>query len=75
MSGSTFELRVRMARRKTGLNPPLKYFTVRSFVDILCGVFSVLRLLCLYARLCICALRSPAGKGLTSWISFVVSNC
>ena len=39
MSGSTFELKVRMARRKTGLNPPLKYFTVRSFVDILCGGF------------------------------------
>ena len=23
----------------------------------------------------ICALRSPAGKGLTSWLSFVVSSC
>ena len=23
----------------------------------------------------ICALWSPAGKGLTSWPSFVVSNC
>ena len=23
----------------------------------------------------LCALRSPAGKGLTSWLSFVVSNC
>ena len=22
-----------------------------------------------------CALYSPAGKGLTSWLSFVVSNC
>ena len=32
-------------------------------------VFSVL---CL--RLFICALWSPAGKGLTSWLSFVVSN-
>ena len=37
--------------------------------------FSVLCLLCLYARLFICALWSPAGKGLTSWLSFVVSNC
>ena len=27
------------------------------------------------ARLFICALWSPAGKGLTSWLSFVVSNC
>ena len=25
-------------------------------------------------RLFICALRSPAGKGLTSWLSFVVST-
>ena len=24
---------------------------------------------------CFCALWSPAGKGLTSWLSFVVSNC
>ena len=31
-------------------------------------------LLCLCARLFICALWSPAGKGLTSWLSFVVSN-
>ena len=38
-------------------------------------VFSVLCLLCLWARLFICALWPPAGKGLTSWLSFVVSNC
>ena len=37
--------------------------------------FSVLCMLCLCARLFICALWSPAGKGLTSWLSFVVSNC
>ena len=37
--------------------------------------FSVLRLLCLYACLFICALWSPAGKGLTSWLLFVVSYC
>ena len=36
--------------------------------------FSVLCLLCLYARMFICALWSPAAKGLTSWLSFVVSN-
>ena len=34
---------------------------------------SVLCLLCLCSRLFICALWSPAGKGLTSWLSFVVS--
>ena len=36
--------------------------------------FSVLCLLCLCACLFICALWSPAGKGLTSWLSFVVST-
>ena len=37
-------------------------------------VFSALCLLCICARLFICALWSPAGKGLTFWHSFVVSN-
>ena len=36
-------------------------------------VFSVFCLLCLCAHLFICALRSHARKGLTSWVSFVVS--
>ena len=39
------------------------------------GFFSVLRLVCICARLFICALCSPTGKGLTSRLSFVVSNC
>ena len=43
-------------------------------MDLLC-FFSVLRLLCLYPRLFICALWSTAGKGLASWLSFVESNC
>ena len=38
-------------------------------------VFSVLCLLCLCVRLFICALWSPAVKGMTYWLSFVVSNC
>ena len=42
-------------------------------MDLLCFC-SVLCLLCLCARLFICAFWSPAGKGLTSWLSFVVSN-
>ena len=41
-------------------------------MDLLCFC-SVLCLLCLCARLFICALWSPAGKGLTSWLSFVAS--
>ena len=32
-------------------------------------------LLCFHARLFVDALRLPPGKGLTSWISFVMSNC
>ena len=43
-------------------------------MDLLC-VFSVLCFLCLYAPLLICASWSPAGKGLTFWLSFVVSGC
>ena len=42
-------------------------------MDLLC--FSALRLLCFRACLFICALWSPAGKGMTYWLSFVVSNC
>ena len=32
-------------------------------------------LLCFHARLVVDALGSPAGKGLASWLSFVMSNC
>ena len=42
-------------------------------MDILCFC-SVLCLLCLCVRLFIRALWSPAGKGLISWLSFVVST-
>ena len=36
---------------------------------LICLVFAMF-----CARLFICALWSPAGKGLTSWLSFVVSS-
>ena len=39
------------------------YYFCRVFVMLLC------------ARLFIVAFWSPAGKGLTSWASFVMSNC
>ena len=39
-----------------------------SFMFLFCLVFAMF-----CARLFICALWSPAGKGLTSWLSFVVS--
>ena len=38
-------------------------------------IISVVCLLCFCARLFIVALWSPAWKGLTSWLSFVMSNC
>ena len=31
--------------------------------------------LCFHARLFVDTFRSPAGKGLTSWLVFVMSNC
>ena len=71
------ELRVRLAPLNR-FKPSSKIFYWpfqgdTSFVDLLCFC-SVLCLLCLCARLFICALWSPAGKGLTSWLSFVVST-
>ena len=58
-------LRVRLARRKTGLNTPVKYFTDRSKAVLILWIFyvffSVLRLLCLCARLFICAKQSGAN--------------
>ena len=42
-------------------------------MDLICFCL-VLCLLCLCTRLFICALWSPAGKGLTSWLLFVVST-
>ena len=46
-----------------------------SFMDVLWVFFLQSVCSAFYARLFICALWSPAGKGLTSWLSFVVSNC
>ena len=46
---------------------------IACFVDHLCYFY--LALLCFNARLFIDALWSSAGKGLTSWFSFVMSNC
>ena len=78
VSWSTSELRVRLAPLNR-FKPSSKIFYWlfqggTSFVDLLCFC-SVLCLLCLCTRLFICALWSPAGKGLTSWLSFVVSYC
>ena len=67
-------------RHKTGLSPeapPVKslYWPFpggTSFVDHLCSLCLVFVMLsCLF----IAALWSPAGKELTSWLSFVMFNC
>ena len=67
-------------RRQRGFKPFTKLFYWlfqggTSFVDLLCFC-SVLCLLCLCACLFICAMWSPAKKkGLTSWLSLVLSSC
>ena len=43
-------------------------------MDILC-FFCLVFAVPLYASVYFFALWSPAGKGLASWLSFVVSNC
>ena len=53
-------------------------FTDRSKAVLLLWIFyviSVLFFLCFRALLFINTLWSPAGKGLTSWLSFVMPNC
>ena len=71
----TSELRVRLAPlNRFKLSSKIFYWPFQggtSFVDFLCFC-SALCLLCLCERLFICALWSPAGKGLTSWL-FVVT--
>ena len=54
------------------------FFTDRSKAVLLLWiiyVISVLFLFCFRARLFIDALWSHAWKGLSSWLSFVMSNC
>ena len=53
--------------------PTITFQGGASSVDHLC--YFCLLLLCFHARLFVDALWSPAGKGLTSWHSFVMSNC
>ena len=65
-------------REEAGWSPPVKYFTDRSKAVLLLWiihVISVVFLLCVCGRMFFVALWSPAGKGLTSWLSFVMSNC
>ena len=56
-------------QKKTLEDVPRRYFFCGSFMFLFCLVFAMF-----CARLFICASWSPAGKGLTSWLSFVVSS-
>ena len=63
---------------ETSLSPLVKYFSDHSKAVLLLWiifVIFVLFLLCFCAGLFNDALWSPAGKGLTEWLSFVKSNC
>ena len=51
------------------INTAFKSSIKQDFMFLFCLVFAMF-----CARLFICALWSPAGKGLTSWLSFVVST-
>ena len=64
-------------RCETGLSTPVKYFTDRSKAVLLLWIFLCYLYLvfAMLLRLSIAALRSPAGKGLTSSRLFVKSNC
>ena len=66
-----------MIRGAIGLNFIIFLLTVprRCFFLWTIYLLSVLFLLCFRARLFIDALWSPAGKGLSSWLSFAMSNC
>ena len=44
-------------------------------MDHLCFFCLFIFLLCFHARLFVDALWSTAGKGLTSWLSFVMTYC
>ena len=60
------------------LCPPVKYFTDRSKVVLLLWIIHVVSVLfcCAVMHVFIFdALQSPAGKGPTSWLSFVLSYC
>ena len=54
------------------------FFTDRSKAYFFCGSFNlcyVCLVFVMLSRLVIAVLWSPAGKGLTSWLSFVMFNC
>ena len=73
-----FLVQVSMIRKYHKHTPQTNPKHIQAFFSVLLlwiiFVISVLFLLCFHALLFIDALWSPAGKGLTSWLSFVMSN-
>ena len=70
----TSELRVRSVHSETGLSPLVKIYLLTVprlffFVDHLCYLYPVFVML---SRLFIAALKSYEGKGLTSWLLYVM---
>ena len=78
MSWSTSELRVRLARHKTGLSPPVTYFTDRFKAVLLLWIFYVFLSYVCYAFVCVC-LYMPCGhllgKGWPLCSRLWLSNC
>ena len=73
----TLEMREN-GERIRGRTCKITYISAASkavFLLWIINIVSVLFLLCFCARLFIDALWPPARKGLTSWLSFVMSNC
>ena len=77
VSSSTSELRVRLAQCENDLSPPVIFFTDHSNVIFFVDHLHYFCLFLLFFRAClfIDALWSPAWKGLTSWLSLLMSNC
>ena len=85
LPGKALRMLVDIATSQSEVSAPLNQFkpsskifllTVQgsaSFVDYLC--YFCLVLLGFHARRFVDALWSSVGKGLTSWLSFVMSNC
>ena len=68
---------MRLVCRKNRFKPSVKKYYWPLQGELLLWTIYVISVLFSYAfvRLFINALRSTAGKGLTSWLSFVMSNC
>ena len=74
VSWSTSELRMRLVPWNGFKHSSKIFFTDRSKAVTLLWIICAIYALC-FSRLFIGALWSPSGKGLTSWLLFVMFNC